>query len=103
MKCIRKCPHLVRHGAASEDGQSIVYRNMCGLSLRKPPEGMKPKIKPGECTPYPYGKGFEYTSCENYQSIFKTKGLGNDALPTQDFQLNEIMTSSASLAEMELF
>lgn len=101
MNCIRKCPHHVRHGAVAADGKSIEFKDMCGLSMKKF-EHQKSKMKPTECSHYPFQKGFEYTLCPIYLEIFKTGNQRNNVVPTKDIQFSSSLGNS-SLTDMELF
>lgn len=121
MGCSR-CPHHVRHGQVTSDGKSLQFKNLCGLRVkqaqdpeiqlkkprgrgRPPVETIKRKsLPPGsstECSKYPFSNQFDYVACEIYQEVFETKGRGNGAVPTKDFQYSESL-SGMSVTDMEL-
>ncbi|MBP9706028.1 MAG: hypothetical protein KBD78_00185 [Oligoflexales bacterium] len=101
MTCVRKCPHYIRHGYLAQDGKTIQFKDMCGLSMRKT-EIPRPKVAEQECSHHPFVKGFEYSSCATYLAVFKTGDQRNNASPTSDFQFSDAL-AGGSLADMELF
>ncbi len=102
MSCPTKCPHLVRHGMVNKNTESIEFKNMCGLTIRKG-EHIRNKFKPQECAHMPYSKNFSYNECDIYVQTFRSKGMGNDAAPTREGHFEEIYAANSSLTDMELF
>jgi len=89
----KKCPHLVRHGQAAADGKSIEFKNRCGLKMRVQ--------QVHDCSHYPFGKNFDYGTCDVYLATFKTAGQSNEVMPTSDFQYSDQLASNP-ITEMEL-
>lgn len=118
----KKCPHLVRHGKSTPEGD-IEFESICALivkaeTLESGPEAMtkgpgrrgprkaaaaKPmEIKPEHrCNNYPFPKVFDYMECTTYQGTFKSSTRKNDVVPTKDFQYSDALSGS-SLTDMEL-
>ena len=124
-----RCPHHVRHSTFDRKTQQMVFRDHCGLLLKRAsPSGgkrgrggrpfrsssgkdlaNKPKPDAGipandeslNCTQLPFPDDFEYMQCPTYQSIFKSGSLKNNALPTKNIQYSEPF-SGGGLGDLEI-
>ena len=120
MNC-RRCPHHVRHGQLSDDGETITFKDICGLrhkQLVEPDLGPKkgrgrgrgpseikrcplPQGASLDCVHFPFNDTFDYFGCRIYQENFATQGIKNGVQPTKDFQYSERLAGVA-VTDMEL-
>lgn len=103
-----RCPHHVRHSTFDRKNQKMIFRDHCGLLVKKahPQSTLKNRKtrsaqKPNrsgatsnqlssntdmQCTELPFPDHFNYMECPTYQSIFKSGATKNNAVPTHHMQ-----------------
>ncbi len=117
----KRCPHLVRHGKVTLEG-NIAFDENCGLKMKAEhleagaesakPTGRKPAKKETtqssldpdadySCDHFPFPKIFDYIDCNTYTVTFKGGKSKNDVVPTKDFQYSDAL-NSGSITDMEL-
>jgi hypothetical protein len=121
MGCVR-CPHHVREGQFSSEKQTIEFKDLCGLLMKRTQDPDVIKMKPRgrgrpaqnqerlprlpegtatECSNYPFSEKFDYFTCHTYRDTFKTNGLRNGVQPSLDMTVVEHFTVGG-LTDMEL-
>ena len=112
-----RCPHHVRHSTFDRKTQKMVFRDHCGLLVKKanPGSGLKSrrtkaspqnhrpaaavgtKAKTNDnslnCDQLPFASTFNYMTCPTYQAIFKSGSTKNNALPTNNFHSSQFTGS----------
>lgn len=98
MAC-KRCPHYVKHGKAGDDGKSIIFRDLCGLKLKKMEEDKK-AFEDDVCDNVPFDEDFDYYLCSVYQHVFQS-GSKRHAVNPKDIQYSERLVAG-SITDMEL-
>ena len=79
MAC-KRCPHYVRHGRAGDDGQSIVFRDLCGLKMKKNEDGQS-QFDEEACDSFTFHEDFDHYMCRVYQTVFQSGSKRNGVNP----------------------